>query len=35
MGLRAVVNNRDTINNRGMLLMLRYETCICSRSAAR
>jgi hypothetical protein len=35
MGLRAVVNNRDTINNRGMLLVLRYETCICSRSAAR
>jgi hypothetical protein len=35
MGLRAIQPERDTINNRGMLLVLRYETCICSRSAAR
>jgi hypothetical protein len=35
MGLRAIEYNRDTINNRGILLVLRYETCICSRSAAR
>jgi hypothetical protein len=35
MGLRAVVNNRDTINNRGLLLVLHYQTCFCSRSAAR
>jgi hypothetical protein len=35
MGLRAVVNNRDTINNRGLLLVLRYQTCLCSRNGAR
>lgn len=35
MGLRAVVNDRDTINNRGILLVLGYQTCICSRNAAR
>lgn len=32
MGLRAIEHDRDTINNRGILFMLRYETCICSRS---
>jgi hypothetical protein len=35
MGLRAIEHERDTINNRGMLLVLGYQTCICSRAAAR
>jgi hypothetical protein len=35
MGLRAIEHDRDTINNRGLLLVLQYQTCICSRSAAR
>jgi hypothetical protein len=35
IGLRAIMHNRDTINNRGLLLVLQYQTCICSRSAAR
>jgi hypothetical protein len=32
MGLRAIEYERDTINNRGILLVLGYQTCICSRN---
>lgn len=35
MGLRAIEYERDTVNNRGILLVLGYQTCICSRAATR
>jgi hypothetical protein len=35
MGLRAIEHERDTINNRGILLVLGYQTCICARKASR
>jgi hypothetical protein len=35
MGLRAIEYDREPVYNRGILLVFRYETCICSRSAAR